>query len=94
MLMEGAMPDAAQALALGLVDALAPADDVAATALAWLQRLLVLPRAPVLETRRIARRQVIDCLSDARIDLPRFVARWTDADTQAGLRAMMARIGK
>lgn len=94
MLMEGAMPDAATALEIGLVDALAPAEEVAAHAVGWLQRLLALPREPVLETRRIGRAAVIDCLSDARIDLPRFVARWTDADTQAGLRAMMARIGK
>ena len=94
LLMQGEMPDAAQALAIGLVDALAPAGDVASAAIAWLERLLRLPREPMLETRRIARMPLADCLSDARIDLPRFVSRWTDPDTQAGLRALMARIGK
>ena len=94
MLLQGAMPTSAQALALGLVDALAPAEDVASVAIRWLQQLLALPREPMLETRRIARAALVDCLSEARIDLPRFVARWTDPDTQAGLRAMMARIGK
>ena len=46
------------------------------------------------ETRRIARRDVVAALQPERINLPHFVAAWMQPDTQAGLRAMLARIGK
>ena len=94
MLMEGRMVDAAHAHGIGLVDALAPAEAVVEAGLGWLQALLRLPQAPMLETRRIARAALLDCLREERIDLTGFVARLTDADTQAGLRALMARLGK
>ena len=41
-----------------------------------------------------ARAAVVDCLRDERIELARFVAGWMEPDTQAALRAMLARIGK
>ena len=94
LLVAGAMVDAAEASRIGLVDELAGIDEVEVRAIAWLQGLLQLPRTPMLETRRIARADAVDCLRAARIDLPRFVADWMQPDTQAGLRAMLARIGK
>ena len=94
LLVAGAMVDAAEASRIGLVDELAGIDEVEVRALAWLQGLLQLPRTPMLETRRIARADAVDCLREARIDLPRFVADWMQPDTQAGLRALLARIGK
>ena len=94
LLVAGAMPDAAEALRIGLVDELTDIDDVATRARVWLEELLQLPRKPMLETRRIARAGAVDCLRAERIDLPRFVAAWMEPDTQAGLRAMLARIGK
>ena len=60
----------------------------------WLEGLLQLPRMPMLRTRAIARAAVVDCLRDERIELARFVAGWMEPDTQAALRAMLARIGK
>jgi enoyl-CoA hydratase/carnithine racemase len=94
LLVAGAMPDAAEALRIGLVDELTGIDEVATRARAWLDELLQLPRKPMLETRRIARAAAVDCLRDERIDLPTFVGRWMEPDTQSGLRAMLARIGK
>ncbi len=94
LLVAGAMVDAAEALRIGLVDELAGIDGVETRAISWLEDLLRLPRTPMLETRRIARADAVDCLREARIDLPRFVADWMQPDTQAGLRAMLARIGK
>jgi len=94
LLVAGMMVEAAEALRIGLVDELTGIDDVATRARVWLEELLQLPRKPVLETRRIARADAVDCLREARIDLPRFVAAWMEPDTQAGLRAMLARIGK
>jgi hypothetical protein len=77
-----------------LVDELTDIDDVAVRAQAWLEDLLKLPTMPMRETRRIARAAVVDCLRDERIDLERFVSAWMEPDTQAALRAMLARIGK
>ena len=94
LLVAGAMPDAAEALRIGLVDELTGIDEVAIRARAWLEELLQLPRTPMLETRRIARADAVDCLREARIYLPRFVGGWMQPDTQAALRAMLARIGK
>ncbi len=94
LLVAGAMPDAAEALRIGLVDELTNIDEVAIRARVWLEELLQLPRKPMLETRRIARRDAVATLQPERIDLPRFVAAWMEPDTQAGLRAMLARIGK
>jgi enoyl-CoA hydratase/carnithine racemase len=94
LLVAGAMVDAAEALRIGLVDETTGIDDVATRARVWLEDLLQLPHQPMLETRRIARSGVVDSLRDERIDLGRFVAAWMQPDTQAGLRAMLARIGK
>ncbi|MDQ3039238.1 MAG: enoyl-CoA hydratase/isomerase family protein [Pseudomonadota bacterium] len=94
LLVGGVLVEATEALAIGLVDELTGIDGVATRARVWLEALLDLPRGPVLETRRIARRDVVEALRPERIDLPRFVAGWMQPDTQAGLRAMLARIGK
>lgn len=94
LLVAGHMPDAQQALAIGLVDELAAIEDVEHRAQAWLETITQLPREPMLQTRAIARREVIAALAPERIDLERFVTAWAHPDTQAGLRAMLARIGK
>ena len=94
LVVSGTLVDATEAHAIGLVDELTGIDEVATRARVWLEGLLQLPRGPVLETRRIARRDVIAALQPERIDLSRFVSAWMEADTQAGLRAMLARIGK
>ncbi len=94
LLVSGALVEATEARAIGLVDELTGIDDVATRARVWLEALLQLPRGPVLETRRIARRDVVAALQPERIDLQHFVAGWMQPDTQAALRAMLARIGK
>ena len=94
LLVSGEMVEARQALEIGLVDELTDIDSVPARALAWLEQLLQLPRKPVLATRAIARADVIDALEPANIGLDRFLEAWNDPDTQAGLRALVARLGK
>lgn len=94
LLVAGAMVESDEALRIGLVDELAAIDAVETRARLWLEELLQLPREPMLATRAIARRGILGALAPERIDLPAFVARWTHPDTQAGLRAMLARIGK
>ncbi len=94
LLVSGTLIEATEALAIGLVDELTGIDDVPTRARVWLEGLLLLPREPVLQTRQIARHDVVAALQPERIDLPRFVEGWMQPDTQAGLRAMLARIGK
>lgn len=94
LLVAGEMVDSARALQLGLVDALAEASQVQAQALAWLQALLQLPRKPMLQTRAIARADLVDALAPSRIDIDRFIADWQDPDTQQALRALLAKLGK
>jgi len=94
MLIAGEMVDSARAFEIGLVDELSAIDAVATRALAWLDALLALPRQPMLRTRAIARADVIAALQPERIQLEHFLDAWLEPDTQAGLRAMLARIGK
>ena len=94
LLVAGAMVDAQRALEIGLVDELAPIDEVPQRARDWLADLLALTRKPMLATRAIARAGVVDALRPELLELDRFVASWNDLDTQAALRALVARLGK
>lgn len=94
LLLAGELVDTERALALGLVDERVELDDVVPRAHAWLAGLLALPRQPMLETRAIARADLIAALSPERITLDRFIDAWSAPDTQAGLRMLVARLGK
>lgn len=94
LLVAGEMVSAERALETGLVDELADLPEVEARAKAWLQTLLRLPRQPMQQTRAIARAAVVESLAPELIQLGRFVDAWSAADTQAALRALLARISK
>ena len=94
LLVGGELVDSARAQAIGLVDELASIDEVATRARLWLETLLALPRQPVLQTRAIARADVIASLQPERIRLEAFIDAWSAPDTQAGLKALIARLGK
>lgn len=94
LLVSGSMVAADEALRLGLVDTVVEVDQVVPHALEWLSTLLALPRAPMLLTRSLARADLVRALQPENLDLERFVEGWYDADTQAGLRALLARLGK
>ncbi|QNP40293.1 enoyl-CoA hydratase/isomerase family protein [Lysobacter solisilvae (ex Woo and Kim 2020)] len=94
LLATGDLVDAERALAIGLVDELVAADQVVARSVAWLRSLLKLPRQPVLTTRAISRADLVAALAPQNIQLERFIDAWTDPDTQAGLKALVARLGK
>lgn len=94
LLVAGEMVDAERALAIGLVDELADIDHVGVRAKVWLEELLQLPRRPMLQTRALARADLVAALQPERIALDRFVDDWNDPDTQAGLRALLAKLGK
>lgn len=94
LLVGGELVESARALEIGLVDELAAPGQVVARAVAWLEELLALPRAPVLHTRAIARADLHAALAPERIGIDTFVDAWYAPDTQAGLRALVARLGK
>jgi len=95
LIVAGALIDSERAHALGIVDELAEPGEVTARAIAWLQSLLVLPSAPMLATRAIARADMIAALAafgDRELDA--FLDQWDLPDTQAALRAVMERLKK
>ena len=94
LLVGGEMVDSTRAVEIGLVDELAGIDDVGVRARLWLESLIALPRQPMLDTRAIARADLIAALQPERIRLESFIDAWTAPDTQAGLRALVARLGK
>ncbi|WP_394004722.1 enoyl-CoA hydratase/isomerase family protein [Luteimonas sp. WGS1318] len=92
LLVGGLLLDSDEALRLGLVDALAASDEVSLEARRWLETLLALPRAPMLQTRAIARADLIAALEPDTVDLDRLIDAWNAPDTQAGLQALAARL--
>ncbi len=95
LMVAGAMVESEQALAIGLVDELTDVDHVVTRARAWLEDLLARPLRPMLETRRLARADLVGALTDPqRLDLDRFVDNWYREDTQAVLHALVARLKK
>ncbi|CAG4974535.1 enoyl-CoA hydratase/isomerase family protein [Novilysobacter luteus] len=94
LLVAGELVEAERALRIGLVDELAPPEEVTARAIAWLQHLLALPREAMSHTRRIARADMIEALEPEHIELDRFVEAWYAEGTQAALKALVAKLGK
>jgi enoyl-CoA hydratase/carnithine racemase len=95
LMVAGAMVEAEQALAYGLVDELTDADHVAARALHWLGEINALPREAMLKTRTIARADLhaaLDGFSDDELD--GFVDQWFARSTQEALQALVAKLKK
>lgn len=95
LLVAGEMIESTRALEIGLVDALAETDQVVTQALAWLEAHLALPRRAMLTTRAMSREALIRaiCAPDA-IDLGPFIEGWYHPETQAVLKALVAKLGK
>jgi enoyl-CoA hydratase/carnithine racemase len=94
LLVSGELVEATRALEIGLVDELVEVSQVGIRARSWLETLLALPRAPMLQTRAIARADLVAALEPGRIQLDRFIDAWFSADTQAGLQALIAKLRK
>ncbi len=94
LLVAGEMVPAERAQAIGLVDELVDQAEVVARAVAWLEHLLKLPHHPMLQTRAIARADVVEAMSPELIQLDRFIDAWDAPDTQAALHALVAKLRK
>jgi len=93
LLVAGAMLDAEEALAAGLVDELTDIDHVVTRALAWLEPLLQLPRQAMLATRSMARSDLARLFDDpASLPVEEFLDGWFAAEAQTTLHALVARL--
>ncbi|AXA84327.1 enoyl-CoA hydratase/isomerase family protein [Lysobacter oculi] len=94
MLLVGAMIEPREALAIHMIDALVPPGETVAAALEWLAALEALPRAPMLTTRAMGRADLVRALSPEHLDIDQPLRDWLHPDTQQGLRALLAKLGK
>jgi enoyl-CoA hydratase/carnithine racemase len=91
----GALVSSNEALNLGVVDQLAPAEMVVERSLEWCQRLLALPPEAMTITRRLARADVAGIFEcDLKPELECVIAGWWSPETQGTLRALVERLGK
>lgn len=93
LLVAGAMVDAEQAHAIGLVDELAAVEQVVTRSVQWLDDLLKLPTKAMLRTRAIARADLTAVWGDTTDLLdPGFIDDFFGDETQSVMRALVARL--
>ena len=91
----GVLISPSEALAVGLVDELAPRDRVIERAIEWCQTMVALPREAMSGTRREARSDLVTYFDqNIEAELQGVAASWWAPETQAALRALTARLGK
>ena len=91
----GLLLEPAEALRVGLVDEVAPVDQVVPRALAWAEELLTRPPQAMAATRQLARAPLLaafEAMNDEALD--RVMAAWGGAEAQATLGAIAARLGR
>jgi enoyl-CoA hydratase/carnithine racemase len=95
LMVAGAMLDSGQALAIGMVDELAETERVVPRALEWLRDLMKLPPLAMLGTRQIARRDLAAVFENpTSFALDEFADAWFGSETQASLKALVAKLKK
>jgi enoyl-CoA hydratase/carnithine racemase len=91
----GALLSSKEALRVGLVDELAPAEQVVEQALAWCQRLLGVPAEAFALTRRDARADLVALFDrDLEKEAAYVTSNWWSEETQRTLKALVERLGK
>lgn len=90
---EGKMIESAEALRIGLVNELAPADQVVPRALAQAQRMLALPREAMLSMRAVARGSIHAAFAEAQLDTRTVGDFFYRESAQTTLKALVARLG-
>jgi enoyl-CoA hydratase/carnithine racemase len=91
----GLLLDPGEALRVGLIDEIAPAEEVLPRAIAWAADLLTRPPQAMAATRRVARQPLVaafDSLDAAALD--EIMRAWSAGEAQATLGAIAARLGK
>lgn len=90
MCTEALMLTAAEARAVGFVDALAAPEAVVPAAVAWCRGLLERPRKAMLETRALTRAGLLVEFEPGFSEVASLAEVWFEPETQAGLRALVA----
>ena len=84
-----------QALDIGLIDELAPAENLKSRALHWCHELLKVPAQAMALTRRQARADLVALFDgDLETELSEMIEVWWSPQTQEALRSAAARIKK
>ncbi len=91
---EGRMILAAEALRCGLVNELAPLEQVVPRALAQAHKMLALPRQAMLNMRRNARTELHSAFAQAQNDARMLAEIFYGAEAQTTLRALVARLAQ
>jgi Delta3-Delta2-enoyl-CoA isomerase len=95
MAVGGLLIEPAEALRVGLVDEVVAPEAVVARTLAWAKELTTRPATALRLTRTMARRALVESMAtiDAAV-IDGIVNQWLTDETQAVLRALVARLGK
>ncbi len=81
------------ALGLGLVDELAPPEEVVPRALRWAEAQLALPPITLRNTRELCRTELLESFEALdEPELERFLDEWSSDEAQAALREVVARL--
>ena len=84
-----------EALSIGLVDRLAPVDQVVDAAVEWCAKLTELPAYALGETRRTVRRDLIEIVTRSKMtDAEEMTREWFRPEVQAPLRALAEQLAK
>jgi Delta3-Delta2-enoyl-CoA isomerase len=90
----GALISPAEALANGLIDEVAPVEQVVERGRDWCSRMLALPREAMTSTRRAARQDLVALFDNLESELEQVTATWWHPETQSTLRGLVERIKK
>ena len=88
----GALLPPAEALAVGMVDEVVPADRVVERAVEWCRSLLALPPTAMARTRARARAPLAGLFDARHEEIEGLVDVWFSEETQTTLRGVMARL--
>ena len=92
--LEGRLFSPAEALAVGLVDAVVPPGELESVAIARARTLGAIPPAAFATTKESIRRPVLEAIDRyAESDADRWLDTWFSADAQERLRAAVAKLG-
>jgi enoyl-CoA hydratase/carnithine racemase len=92
-LVAGQMISAEEALAIGLVDALVEPARVVEHSVEWIRSHLAMPQHALAGTRALCRADLAAFFDDPQaLDIEGFVRGWFDEQTQASLKALVARL--
>ena len=93
--MRGSLLSSQEALGAGLIDEVAPPEQVIERAIQWCESLLALPAEAMALTRRQARADLAAYFEqNLEPEIEKVTASWWAAETQKALQALASRLGK